>query len=163
MHFASRGFTLFELVIVLFIVGVVFTSAILVMPLGGKGASDRELDILAERIDRTRDQAIFTARPYGLALWRRGYDFFAWHPEEGWLAPGGIDGPSSTEFEAIEVVGLATAGVTIPVADEPPDGPQVVFPPSGEVTTLETRLFAVSGNEFRFSINALGETGFALW
>ena len=159
---ASRGFTLLELVVVMFIIGVVFASAIVVLPLDGRDPLHQELQTLAQRVNRIRDKAVFDARPYGLGLWHRGYGFFAWDPDKGWLVLSNGEGLSSTEFVTVEVLELVAAGLTTTVADEALTVPQVVFPPSGEVTTLDARMFAVSGEEYRFFINALGGAGFAV-
>lgn len=161
-YFVSRGFTLIELVVVLFIIGVVFTSAIVVLPLGRGDPLQRELETLTQRVDRIRDKAVFGGRPYGLGLWRGGYGFFAWDPGQGWLVINDLELPSAAELKTVEVLQMVSAGLTIAVAQQPVSGPHVVFQPSGEVSTLDARLLAVSGDEYGFSINALGDAGFSL-
>ena len=124
--FDSRGFTLLELVVVLVIVGVVFASAVLVLPLSNVAPVDKELETFAQRVEHVRDRALFDTRPRGLGVWYGGYVFFAWHPERGWLASDDADGRGFISFEHAEVLDLVAAGTRITVSDTAVPNPQVV-------------------------------------
>jgi hypothetical protein len=148
-------------VVVLVIVGVVFASAVLVLPLSNVAPVARELEMLAKRVEHARDQALFDTRPRGLGVWHGGYVFFAWHPERGWLAVDDPGGRGAASFEFAEVTDLIAAGTRITLSDEAVADPQVIFAPSGEVTPLEARIAGLSGDDYRFYIDALGDVRYS--
>ena len=158
----SRGFTLLELVVVLVIVGVVFTSAVLVLPLGNVAPVAKELEAFAQRVERARDQALFDTRPRGLGVWYGGYAFFDWYPETGWLASDDTETRGFISFEYAEVLDLVAAGTRITVSDKAVPDPQVVFAPNGEVTPFEARISGLSGYDYLFSIDALGDVRYSI-
>ena len=72
----KRGFTLVELLVVLFIIGLVTAVAMLSMSAGG-GNRDvtEERDRLVGLIDVLREKAELENREYGLRFYQGGYEF----------------------------------------------------------------------------------------
>ncbi|MGM0677858.1 MAG: type II secretion system minor pseudopilin GspH [Pseudomonadota bacterium] len=72
----GRGFTLLELVVVLFIIGVMFTFAVIAV---GDGGRDRMIEQEARRMvvlmDLARDEGILTAQETAVGFSRHGYTF----------------------------------------------------------------------------------------
>lgn len=86
----DQGFTLIELVVVIFIVGVIVTLAVL--SVSGRGRSDQvELEArrIGELIRLAGERAIIYGEDYGLAIAQREYAFLVL-TDEGWLP---ADGP----------------------------------------------------------------------
>lgn len=71
-----RGFTLFELLATVIIIGIVVTLAALSI---GDNQSERErrtADQLAELLALAQEQALFSGDDLGVLFWRHGYSFF---------------------------------------------------------------------------------------
>jgi hypothetical protein len=150
-----------ELVVVLVIVGVVFASALVVLPLGHVSPVIKELKAFAKRIEYERDQALFSARPRGLGIWYGGFVAFAWYPERGWLTVGDSGSRGAVEFESINVTDLVAAGRQVSVGEETATNPHVIFTPNGEVTPLEARIIGLSGVDYRLYVDALGDVQYS--
>lgn len=158
----SRGFTLLELVVVLVIIGVVFASAVMVLPLSSVSPVARELRALATWVEYERDQALFDARPRGLGIWYGGLVSFSWYPERGWLPVDHAGGRNVILFESIGVTDLSAAGKAISVSEEVVSSPQVIFSPNGEATPLEARIVGLAGADYSLSIDVFGDVRYSV-
>lgn len=72
----QRGFTLFELLATIIIIGIVVSLAALSI---GDNQSERErraADQLTELLALAREQALFSGEDLGILFWRHGYSFF---------------------------------------------------------------------------------------
>lgn len=78
---AARGFSLIEILVVVFIVGVVASIALLSVGLAG---DDRELDTEARRfaalMQLAQDEAVLQGREFGLEVMQDGYRFVEYDP-----------------------------------------------------------------------------------
>lgn len=157
----SSGFTLLELLVVIFIVGIIAAMATLSV---GTATSSKGVEKEAERIgDLVRlasEEAVLRGREFGLTFYRREYVFSTydagkarWVPlDEGAAGPlAGTRLPPEAELEVrIEdrLVALADERPPPPEdpdEDEPGQGrddnaPQVFIFSSGDVTPFEVRL-----------------------
>ena len=70
----QRGMTLLELLIVLVIIGIVFTGAVMFVP-HAVDPEEQALIQLGQRLQFARDKAILESRPYGLRITNAGYAF----------------------------------------------------------------------------------------
>lgn len=136
-----RGFTLVELLVVLFIIGLVTAVAMLSMSAGG-GNRDvtEERDRLVGLIDFLREKAELENREYGLRVYQGGYEFMIYDDREGaWIRiPDerilrGRRLPPSLETT------LAVEGrvVVIPKQDAKDLAPQILLLSSGDVNDFE--------------------------
>lgn len=140
----ARGFTLIEVVAVLFIVGIMAAFAVIAM---GDGGHDRILEQETRRlgalVELARDEAILGGEARAIGFTRHGYAFlqqyrvdersYEWLPldEDRSLRPRDL-AERSLEF-TLYVEGVA---VSLPrEADRPP--PHVYLEPAGDVTPFQ--------------------------
>jgi general secretion pathway protein H len=78
---STAGFTLIEMLVVVFIIGVLAAGVLLSINIGG---TDHELDTETERVvalmNYARDEAELQTRELGLICTARGYEFLAFDP-----------------------------------------------------------------------------------
>ncbi|MDD9893411.1 MAG: type II secretion system minor pseudopilin GspH [Gammaproteobacteria bacterium] len=88
----QQGFTLLEILVVIFIVGVMASVAML--SISGENFDDRiekESRKLSAQVSLLQDEAIVQSREFGVRLWQNGYRFWAWDKDTGWLPLQGDD------------------------------------------------------------------------
>lgn len=71
---AERGFTLIELMVTLFIIGLMAGAVVLTLP-NGEPRLDRDAERFAARLKRAREEAVLTNRSVEVRLDARGYGF----------------------------------------------------------------------------------------
>ena len=145
----TRGFSLIELLVVVFIIGLFAGAAVLSLNVVGV---DRELEREALRLqgllDTLMDEAVLQTRDYGVLFTNNGYRFFVYdYPTLGWLDPAGdefLREHRLTEPLAMTLF-LEDREVVLDPEYEPEFGqqpqPQVMLLASGEITPFEARLF----------------------
>lgn len=145
----SRGFSLIELLVVVFIIGLFAGTAVLSLNVVGV---DRELEREALRLqsllDTLMDEAVLQTRDYGVLFTNSGYRFFVYDYQSlSWLEPVGdefLRERRLTEPLAMTLF-LEDREVVLDSEYEPVFGqqpqPQVVLLASGEITPFEARLF----------------------
>lgn len=84
----TNGFTLLEVMIVVFIIGIITSLAVYSMsPIGPARETKSEAQSLMATLDYAQQQAIISHQPYGLVVHDSGYQFFVYQGQ--WLpAPG---------------------------------------------------------------------------
>lgn len=148
-HFAARGFTLVEILVVMVIIGVIVAGALLSLGVLGRDRGiDTERDRLEALLSVVRDDAAMQGREFGLRLFVGGYEFVSYDPRaERWLAvsddrtlrrrewPGGIE-------VALRVEGRP---VVLPKPDAEDRAPQVMLYSNGEVGAFELSVVREQG------------------
>ena len=145
----TRGFSLIELLVVVFIIGLFAGMAVLSLNVIG---ADRELEREALRLrsllDTLMDEAVLQTRDYGVLFTNNGYRFFVYDYQTlGWLDPVGDE--LLREHRLTEPLAMALfledREVVLDSEYEPEFGqqpqPQVMLLASGEITPFEARLF----------------------
>lgn len=151
----QAGFTLIEVLVVVFIIGVVLGFATL--SIGGRSLDDRLAEDAA-RLQRVlqiaSEEAVMTTAEIGFLPTQDGYAFLV-RGEEQWVP---IDNPRSPlrpyKFEIPAKVGFRElpANLPTPNSDDPAAiAPQIYFFSSGELTPFDLGL-AVESQEPRFAI-----------
>ncbi len=171
-RFPSRGFTLLELLVVMFIVGIIAAMATLSV---GVATSDRgvdkELQRIADLLRLAGEESMLQGREFGITFYAREYEFSTYDVATGrWLPfDKGSDPFSPRRFPSEAVVDLSIEGRLVSLSEEiPPEEPsrrpgndeqdprtdraepQVLILSSGEFTPFELRV--------RQSIGAGGAT-----
>jgi general secretion pathway protein H len=139
---SANGFTLVEMMVVIFLLGLASAAVILTLP-GGDNAARNEAERLAARVAAARDEAVLQSRP--IAFWTRasGYGFErrtngSWqpHPAKPFSARSFDKGTRITGAAQSRIVfdatGLPSAPAEIQLASG--DGrSRIVLTASGEV------------------------------
>jgi len=134
----ARGFTLIEILVVIFIIGVVLGFASL--SLGGRSLDDR-LDQDARRLHQVMimalDEAALTTAEIGFQPRKNGYAFLVLG-DAGWVP---IDNPRSPlrlyEFEIPAKIELTQLPQGLPEGEDGENMPALFFFSSGELTPFE--------------------------
>lgn len=80
---SEHGFTLIELMVVLFIIGLVAGAVVLSLP-GDSAALSEDADRFAARVAAARDEAVVSARPIAVWIAPSGYGFDA-RQDQQWV------------------------------------------------------------------------------
>lgn len=124
---SASGFTLLELLVVMFIVGIVAAMATLSL---GVATRDRSVDAEAERIEDllrlASEEAVLQAREFGLTFSEQGYTFSHYDAAAArWQSLGDRDGPfAARKFVTGTLVDLGIDGRLIAL-DTPQPEPAV--------------------------------------
>ncbi len=143
------GFSLVELLVVLFIIGLFAGTAVLSLNVVG---ADREIERETRRLQTLlstlMDEAVLETRDYGVLFTRGGYRFLVYdYRVLSWLEPAGdaflgehrlVDPLSLSLF--LEDRDVVLESEFDPNIAEPPQ-PQVVLHASGEITPFEAEIY----------------------
>lgn len=140
----ARGFTLFELLVVIAIVALLSTLAVLSMEGLGSRRTEHEAERLAALIRFASDEAVLSGRDLGLRIDDGRIGFLIWRlSEDGreleWVALDDAEGPLRPRTHPADMsfdfgTGTRSTG----------SGPHLLLPASGE---LEPFSITVSGTE----------------
>ncbi len=150
----SRGFSLIEMLVVMFVIGIMASAVMLSIDIGGSSNSGEVLDEKVEKLlilsSLAEDEAVLTGDPIGLVLnppheqdvWQ-----YAWQRYRGgaWVDAGepfsAESFPQNIEL-TLEVEGeLVDFPRLIQDQDDAPRLPSIVFYPAGEVTPFLLTIF----------------------
>lgn len=146
----SAGFSLIEMLVVITIGAVLAMMVMLRLGAAGGGEEPlRQLQRLAALVEQQCDQAMFQARPRGLRLTARGYDF--WQLADGQWQPLADTGPGRARtWQGQALISLRVEGHVVGLNVERP-APQIVCQPLGELTQFELELAAAGQPSARLS------------
>jgi general secretion pathway protein H len=153
MRSSPRGFTLLEVLVVVAIAAIM--TSLVMLRLGTWRSADdpgHQLERLAALIDNQCQQAVFQSRPRGVRLTETGFDFWQ-ATSEGWLRLSG-DGINRARDWTGEVrPDLLVEGHAARL-DGPPEGPQIICQPLGELTPFE---FSLNLDHQHFRLSGRGD------
>ena len=143
---AARGFSLIEIMLVVFIIGLV--TATMVITWGGQ-SRDTELDEEAERIEAlfayAREQAELQTRDYGFRMNRLEYQFLVFDPlANQWRLPEEDDALRERKIPDGVIPGLVVEGRGVVLDSRKPKvddfAPQIMIFANGDLTSFEITL-----------------------
>ena len=139
---SRNGFSLVELLVVVFVMGLLAGAVVLSLP-GDSRVMRDEAERFAARTVAARDEAISSARPVALVVGSAGYYFEA-RSDGGWqpLDPGRFGLVSWKDGTAAGVAGVAGDGATPGAAERQ----RLVFDPVG-LASSEGRLSLRRGGD----------------
>jgi general secretion pathway protein H len=142
----STGFTLIEIMIVVFIVGLITAAAVISF---GGDSRDTELDKEAERLDAlldyAREQAELQTRDYGVRMDRLGYGFVVFNPlTNEWRLAAEDDALREREWPEGLIPELVVEGRNVVLDVRKPNvtdfKPQVLIFANGDLSSFEISL-----------------------
>ncbi|MFN3475747.1 MAG: type II secretion system minor pseudopilin GspH, partial [Blastomonas sp.] len=158
----SNGFTLIELMVVLFIIGLVAGAVVLSLP-GDSAALSEDADRFAARVAAARDEAVVSARPIAVWIAPSGYGFDA-RQDRQWV-PLNARTLANRDWKpgtVARIEGQAAEDVT-PMAVDPanaaPLRARFWFDSTGLPNAPVTVLLSRGANSDRIIISATGEVG----
>lgn len=179
----GRGFTLLELLVVIFIIGIVAAMATLSIGTATREKGiEQEVERLADLIALAREEASLQGREFGLTFYAREYRFSVFDPATGRWEPMDAtqEALRARRLPADAIMELEIDGRTAALADEPPareagdtasageedaredrdrDAPQVFILSSGDVTPFATLMRPAIGSPgMRLAVAADGTT-----
>lgn len=151
----GQGFTLFELLVTIVIIGIIVSLAILAVGDNQTEREERATTTLGALIKLARETAFFNGEDIALSFWRYGYGFH--RLEENKWTPMTEDPHLRTRLVPEDMeLHLFLEGLEVELPAEEKDEPQVFILSSGEMTPFEVRI----GNEDEIipelSVDALG-------
>jgi general secretion pathway protein H len=155
---ACPGFTLLEVMVVLVLIGIIFTFAVLSVSRGDLDeAMKRETRRLATLIGLANDEAVIRGQEFAIHFSETGYDFLVLQLE-GWQTPRDDSLLKSYELPKgmrvrIEVEGDPPGLGKQDKKKEKTDTPQVYLLSSGEMTPFSAT-FEAQGARVRYHLTA---------
>jgi general secretion pathway protein H len=151
----GQGFTLFELLVTIVIIGIIVSLAILAVGDNQTEREERATTKLGALIELARETSFFNGEDIALSFWRYGYGFD--RLEENKWTPMTEDPHLRARLVPEDMeLHLFLEGLEVELPAEEKDEPQVFILSSGEMTPFEVRI----GNEDEvipeLSVDALG-------
>ncbi len=158
MKMAIRGFTLVELMVVLVIAGILFASAIVLIPGGGQGSLVRELTRFKTLTGIARERAMLEASPYGIGVWSEGYAFYRLTGNWQWRQVTDDNALKPRLWPDTQWLDFFLQGLEINLpSNEAPKNPQIHLFPDGNSTTFALHLYEGAELKRVLQFNAMGE------
>ncbi len=144
----QAGFSLLELLVVIFIIGLMSGVAVLTLPgKDGEALLRENRAVVLRALRSARAEAVFSGRSLGL-LWEGDSGRFMVRSAEGWqaISEGKLARPLRLDDAVRSEIYLAGEPLRVPEADNSRVlTPQIVFLGDGQLSPFEWRLQAIDG------------------
>lgn len=150
-----RGFTLIEILVVLFIVSIMTGIAIVNLPgFTQTGDFDTETNRLKVVLEMLREQALVQANEYGLSPGRKGYQFYV-YDEMNQVWELLQEAPfAARRLPANIHISVRVEGRNLQVGEG--DSPPILILSSGEITTFELTMESDVDNDLQRTLESDG-------
>lgn len=138
----QRGFSLLEMLIVILILGILYSLAGSMLNLSVSDPLHEEADRLYERIRLAQDETLVRSQALALGFAKQGYGFFAQNEQQKWEAITHDRLLGQYRFLREYDQELYLQGQAVRLGDEDKLKPQVFILPTGEMLPFEWRLQA---------------------
>ncbi len=159
----TAGFSLLELLIVVLIIGIVSSMAVLYIDTAHERLKS-EVQVLAQLIMMSRDQAIITGKPMAITFAETEYYFSQWNGKQ-WqrLNKKPFQGKKIDSHFKLRLVKKADINTPAALLQKPLTGKsnQVYFLPVGEAEAFYLEIKAQSGEKYRINVSFMGEISVA--
>lgn len=153
-YIRSRGFTLFEILVVIVIISIVLSLALLPVSLAKRDVTETEAKRLAALLRYAIDDSLLTSRHVGVKLDSHGYSFLS-RGKDGWLL---------LEDKVLRKRELPDS-VSLRINDEEPDNqnnnnddstsrPNIIISSSGETTPAAISIHGPDAAVYTVAIDA---------
>ena len=146
----QHGFTLFEVIVVIAIIGFALTIATISIGDPQIKRMKKNSERIASLIQLVKEQAIFNSQDYALSIWESGYAFYTLN-ESGWL-PVSDDRifrarslPDGLEFN------LHLDGIKVVLEQADKSKPQIFITSDGEISPFQLDITDLE--EWTYQIN----------
>lgn len=153
----NRGFTLFEILVALLIIGLIVGVATLAIGNPAPGKLREESRRLEAVIGLAQEEAILQSRDFGLTFWQQGYAFHEYF-EGKWRRVERDKTLRNYQLPEGMRLQLVLEGIDVVMSPVEPEKPQVFVLSSGEITPFRLRLKFLDMPAFftELSADALG-------
>ena len=151
-----NGFTLIELMVVLFIIGLVAGAVVLALP-GDSAALSEDADRFAARVAAARDEAVVSARPIAVWIAPSGYGFDA-RQDRAWVPLNARTLPNQ-DWKPGTIARIEEAAVEGEKDEAEQGRARFWFDSTGLPNRPITVVLARGANSDRIVISAMGEVG----
>lgn len=135
----SRGFTLFEILVALLIIGLIVGVTTLAITNPAPDKLREELRRLEAIIGLAQEEAILQSRDFGISFWQQGYSFHEYF-EGKWRKVERDRTLRSYQLPEGMRLQLTLEGIDVVMSPVEPDKPQVFILSSGEMSPFRMRL-----------------------
>lgn len=152
----NRGFSLLEMLVVILVVGILYSLAGSMLTLTVTDPLNDEADRLRERILLAQDESIVRSQAIALGFNEHGYAFFVQDDDQQWsvIEKDALLGPRQLLGDYEQTVYLQGQAVMLP--DEGETHQQVFILPTGEMLPFEWRLRSDAGREAMLKFDSQG-------
>lgn len=139
----EAGLTLVELMMVLFIMGLMTSAVVLTLP-SAPSKLDQDLDLLTAHLNQTAQRSIIMATPTAFGLSTQGYAFFIYRGDE-WILDRNVSWQTDVDVELKKSEWKIELNEIVE--------PQIVFEPNGLTAPFE---LSFRGDDAVYTISSSG-------
>ena len=152
----QKGFTLFEVIVVVAIISFALTIATISIGDPQVKRMKQHSERVVALIQLVQEQAIFNSQDYALSIWQSGYAFYTLN-EAGWTQVSGDRVFRQRELpDGLEFV-LYLDGIRVTLEREDKKKPQIFVTSDGEVSPFQLDITDLEDWTYQINFDELGE------
>ena len=152
----QKGFTLFEVIVVIAIISFVLTIATISIGDPQVKRMKQQSERVAALIQLVKEQAIFNSQDYALSIWQSGYAFYTLN-EAGWTPVSGDRIFRQRELpDGLEFV-LYLDGIRVTLEREDKKKPQIFVTSDGEISPFQLDVTDLEDWTYQINFDELGD------